>query len=668
MIEFNSETVSDIPSATSREWLETNGLGGFSSSTIIGLNTRRYHGLLTAATKPPVGRIVMLSKLEETLIIDGHRYELSANQYPGTIHPQGFKYQTGFRLDPFPIFTYEVVGLRLEKSVFMVQGQNTVVVQYELDPKAFPDSRATAPIKLEIRPLIAFRDYHGTTHENRALNSDVNIENGMATVKPYDDLPSLHFAHDPCAVDTNGFWYRNFQYSVEQERGLDFGEDLFSPFSLTFDLNSNTRARIIAATEQHDIREADAYRQAETTRRNQISAGATNANELIRSLAAAADQFIVARERCKTVIAGYHWFSDWGRDTMIALPGLTLVTGQAEIAKRILSEFALHVDQGMLPNRFPDAGETPEYNTVDATLWFFEAVRALLQYTNDYEFVRTRLYSVLTDIIAWHVKGTRYNIHVDDDGLLFSGEPGVQLTWMDAKVGDWVVTPRHGKPVEIQALWYNALRVMEHLAGKFRDTKAKKSYASMADRARDNFNRSFWNDETGCLYDVVNGTEHDASIRPNQVFAVSLTNSMVAPERAKSILRVVERELLTPRGLRTLSSNDPQYRGRYEGNPLSRDGSYHQGTVWPWLMGPYITACVKTFGKKAGRAFATKWLKNFEEHLSEACLGQVSEIFDADAPHAPRGCVAQAWSVAELLRATVEDVNQSETTQAAKAA
>ena len=654
MIEFNNETLTDIASATSREWLETNGLGGFSSSTIIGLNTRRYHGLLTAATKPPVGRIVMLSKLEETLVIGGHRYDISANQYPGAIHPQGFRYQTGLRLDPFPIFTYEVEGLRLEKSVFMVRGQNTVVVQYQLGNSALPED-LTGPIKLEIRPLIAFRDYHSTTHENGTLDPDVNTKNGVTTVKPYDDLPALHFAHDTCEVDTKGFWYRNFQFSVEQQRGLDFAEDLFSPFALTFDLSSNAPARIIGGIEQHDILDTDAYQEAEVRHRNQISDDSRSANELVRSLTDAADQFIVARERCKTVIAGYHWFSDWGRDTMIALPGLTLATGQAEIAQSILSEFALHVDQGMLPNRFPDAGETPEYNTVDATLWFFEAVRALLQHTDDYEFVRTGLYSVLTDIIAWHVKGTRYNIHVDDDGLLFSGEPGVQLTWMDAKVGDWVVTPRHGKPVEIQALWYNALRVMEQLAAKFKDAKAKRNYASMADRARDSFNRSFWNEETGCLYDVVNGAERDASIRPNQIFALSLPNSMVSSDRAESILRVLERELLTPRGLRTISPSDSRYIGRYSGDPRSRDGAYHQGTVWPWLMGAYMTASVKTFGE-AGREVAAEWLKNFSNHLNEACLGQVSEIFDGDAPHTPRGCVAQAWSVAELLRAAVEDV------------
>lgn len=677
MIQFNKEIISNLDVATSREWLETNGLGGFSSSTIIGLNTRRYHGLLTAATKPPVGRIVMLSKLEETLVIDGRRYELSANQYPGTIHPQGFQQQTGFRLDPFPVFTYEVDGLSLEKSVFMVRGQNTVVIEYELkvsDTLQLVDAGLEGPpvetrdkpkfvghqfdsIKLEIRPLIAFRDYHSTTHENGALNSHVNTEDGLTTVAPYADLPALHFAHDNCEIDTNGFWYRNFEYAVERDRGLDFAEDLFSPFSITFDLNAQARTQIIASTERHDIRSADSFRNAELSRREEIRGSSPNPDELVRSLLSAADQFIVARGAQKTVIAGYHWFSDWGRDTMIALPGLTLASGRPEIARSILSEFSQHVDQGMLPNRFPDAGETPEYNTVDATLWFFEAVRALLQYTNDYEFVRNNLYSVLTDIISWHVRGTRYNIHVDADGLLVSGEPGVQLTWMDAKVGDWVVTPRHGKPVEIEALWYNALRVMQNLAKKFGEKDNEKRYVEMADRAHKSFNEQFWNKADGCLYDLVDGDTRDGSIRPNQIIAVSLANSMVAKPRAKSILHVVERELLTSRGLRTLSPGHPHYRGRYEGNPLSRDGSYHQGTVWPWLMGPYITAYVKTFGRSAGRRVATEWLKNFQQHLDEACVGQVSEIFDGDPPHAARGCVAQAWSVSELLRAALEDVN-----------
>jgi predicted glycogen debranching enzyme len=653
MIEIDQESCRNLETALSREWLETNGIGGFSSSTITGLNTRRYHGLLTAATTPPVGRLVLLSKLEETLTIDGRRYELSANQYPGVVHPEGFRYQTGFRLDPFPVFTYEAEGVRLEKRVFMVQGENTTVVQYDVRP--YSEGRTAVAILLEVRPLIAFRDYHSTTHENGALNANVETQDRSTTVKPYSDLPALHFAHDAAQVDTNGFWYRNFQYAVEQERGLDFAEDLFSPCAFTFDLNATSKINIIASTERRDVAKADAYRQAEIERRELLS-GKFEDDRVISTLTAAADQFIVARERCKTVIAGYHWFADWGRDTMIALPGLTLTTGHAEIAKSILAEFAAHVDQGMLPNRFPDAGETPEYNTVDATLWFFEAVRSLLQYTNDFEFVRANLYAVLTDIIDWHVKGTRYQIHVDKDGLLFSGEPGVQLTWMDAKVGDWVVTPRTGKAVEIQALWYNALRLMEDLAEKFGDEANQKQYKTMAAFARKSFNEQFWNEQIGCLYDVVNGADRDASIRPNQVFAISLANSMVSTARAKSILRIVERELLTPRGLRTLSPNDSRYIGRYEGDPRSRDGSYHQGTVWPWLMGSYITAYAKTFGERAGRKFATEWLKNFDDHLREACLGQVSEIFDGDPPHTPRGCVAQAWSVAELLRAAVENV------------
>jgi len=646
MIEVNQDSCRDLNIALTREWLETNGIGGFSSSTVIGLNTRRYHGLLTAATKPPVGRLVLLSKLEETLVINGRRYELSANQYPGVVHPQGFNYQIGFRLDPFPVFTYEVEGVKLEKSVFMVQGENTTIVQYRLGQAA----NGINDIRLKIRPLIAFRDYHSMTHENGALNPHIEIEGGLVTCRPYSDLPPLYLAHDSAAIDQAGFWFRNFQYAIEQERGLDFEEDLFSPCAFTFDLTMKSNVSIIASTERRVINQAETYRRNEVDRRVRND---RKEEQLATALTAAANQFVVARERCKTVIAGYHWFADWGRDTMIALPGLTLATGRADVAKGILREFAKHVDQGMLPNRFPDVGETPEYNTVDATLWFFEAVRSFLEHTNDYDFVQTNLYAVLKDIIDWHVRGTRYQIHVDNDGLLYSGEPGVQLTWMDAKVGDWVVTPRNGKPVEIQVLWYNALRVMEELAAKFKDAKAKKNYATMAEKTLVGFNEKFWNEDKGCLFDVINGETRDASIRPNQVIAISLKNSMLPKDKAASVLRVVERDLLTPRGLRTLSPNDPNYIGRYQGDPRHRDGAYHQGTVWPWLMGPYITAYIKTFGKRAGRKFATAWLEEFQVHLHEACLGQVSEIFDGDAPHAPRGCVAQAWSVSELLKSAI---------------
>ena len=650
MVEFDQEICGNPEEALQREWLETNGLGGFASSTITGLNTRRYHGLLTAATKPPVGRLVLLSKLEETLVVNGDRYDLSANQYPGAIHPQGHQYLKSFRLDPFPVFTYEVAGAVIEKSVLMVHGENTTVVQYKRRKK----SRAVKDCRLEVHPLIAFRDYHSTTHENGAINPQVEIADGLARVKPYADSPELYLAHDTAELEVSGYWYRNFEYRVERERGLDFVEDLFNPFVLKLDLNSGRAVSIIASTTEQNVANASKLRKAETARRKKIVDAAPTKNDLVRAMTAAADQYIVRRGDQKTVIAGYHWFSDWGRDTMISLPGLTLTTGRYDIARSILLEFAKHVDRGMLPNRFPDAGEQPEYNTVDATLWYVEAIRALVEQTGDYEFVRANLYSVLLEIINWHERGTRYQIHVDDDGLLFAGEAGVQLTWMDAKVGDWVVTPRIGKPVEIQALWYNALRAMGEFAIKFGDEANAERFGTMAARAKESFNRQFWNEAAGCLYDVVDGEMRDGSIRPNQIFAVSLPYTMLDDERARKVVEVVERELLTPVGLRSLSPNDPQYIGRYEGDTRSRDGAYHQGTVWAWLIGPFIAAYLKVHGKdKTTRKRVKQMLAGFAEHLHTAGLGQVSEIFDGDAPHRPRGCVAQAWSVAEILRVAV---------------
>jgi predicted glycogen debranching enzyme len=656
MIQFKQEICGNLDAALRREWLETNGLGGFSSSTIIGLNTRRYHGLLVAATKPPVGRVVLLSKLEETLFIDGQPFDFSANRYPGVMHPQGFRYLKRFRLDPFPIFTYEVEGIEIEKAVFMIRGENSTVVQYELKKNNHPERPRT--LLLELRPLIAFRDYHSTTHENGAINRDIEERSGLASITPYQGLPTLHLAHNATELRKTGDWYRNFEYDAELERGLDFSEDLFNPVVLRFDLRFRGQASVIASTEQRDVTKVVEYRQSEIARRRNATLSSPVEDDFAQTLAAAADQYIVSRGDQKTIIAGYHWFSDWGRDTMIALPGLTLPTGKHEVARSILRTFAKHVDQGMLPNRFPDAGETPEYNTVDATLWFFEAARTYLAYTDDLEFVRSELYPVFTDIIAWHVRGTRYGIKIDSSGLLSSGEPGVQLTWMDAKVGDWVVTPRRGKPVEIQALWYNALCIMKDLAQKFADDAGQKRYRNMAAVASWAFNRLFWNEKTGCLYDVVNGGPPDASIRPNQIFAVSLTHSMLSPERAKSVVEKVQEHLLTPYGLRSLAPSDPRYRGRYTGGHAERDGAYHQGTVWPWLMGPFITAYTKGNGDNdVARRQAASWLAPLKDHLADGGLGHISEILDGDSPQRPCGCIAQAWSVAEVLRTLVEDVH-----------
>jgi glycogen debranching enzyme len=628
-IRFGPEVCADVERASRLEWLETNGIGGFASSSIVGMNTRRYHALLTAATQPPVGRVVMLSKLEETLIVDGERFDLSVNRYPGVVHPEGFRYLREFRLDPCPTFVYEACGIRLEKRVFMVQGENTSVIEYAM----------TGAATLELRPLIAVRDYHSTTRENSALKSAMERREGRIKLTPYDGMPSLYLFHDGAAVGAGCGWYRNFEYDRERERGLDSREDLYNPAVFTFEGSG----RIVASLAEHPV--AMALPEPRTS--------ATLAGELTR----AAAQFIVSRENGKSVIAGYHWFGDWGRDTMIALPGLTLVTGRFEIARQILHQFAQVMDRGMLPNRFPDAGESPEYNTVDATLWFFEAVRAYAKYSGDYAFVRDQLYARLKDSIDWHLRGTRYGIRVDTDALLTCGEPGVQLTWMDAKVGDWVVTPRYGKPVEIQALWYNALRMMEDLARQFHDPSFGAQVRELAARASSSFHRQFWN--STCLADVIDGDTRDDSIRPNQIFAVSLTHSMLDAAQWRKVLEAVEHELLTPMGLRSLSPRDPKYRGRYEGDVKSRDSAYHQGTVWPWLMGPFLTAYVRVHGD-AGRGRAAALLEHFREVMRARGLGQVPEIADGDPPHDSRGCIAQAWSVAELLRAAVEDAGMSQ--------
>jgi predicted glycogen debranching enzyme len=649
MIRFNETICRDLNTSAKREWLETNGLGGFASSTLSGINTRRYHGLLIAATKPPVGRMVLLSKVEEALMIDGRRFELSANRYPGVVHPQGYQYLKEFRQDPFPVFVYQVGEVELEKSIFIVHGENTTVVQYAVR------GAGAAQCSLELRPLIAFRDYHNTTHANEALNPAYEAAPGSLKFTPYAGLPSLFLAHDDAAVRRTGDWYRSFEYDVEHDRGLDFREDLFNPCVLVFDLNRNARPAWIASTEEHSSATADSLRRSEIGRRRALVESAPVDDDFVRSLVLAADQFIVQRGEGSTVIAGYHWFSDWGRDTMIALPGLALVTNRLDAARSILQAFAMHVDRGMLPNRFPDAGEAPEYNTVDATLWFFEAVHAFVEKTGDYEFVRQSLYPVLAEIVAWHERGTRYGIRVEPDGLLCAGEPGVQLTWMDAKVGDWVVTPRQGKPVEIQALWYNALRVMEDLAEKYGYDSHRVRYAEMAERTRTAFTSLFWNESQGCLFDVVDGERRDSAIRPNQIFTVSLTHQMLLTEQARSVVNVVEKELLTPYGLRSLAPSDSAYRGRYDGDPHSRDSAYHQGTVWPWLLSPFVRAYLRVndHSQKA-RMQAEQWIGTLRAYLEGEGVGQIPEVFDGDAPHRAGGCIAQAWSVAELLHVCLE--------------
>lgn len=650
-IRIEREVCGRLEEALKLEWLETNGLGGFASSTIAGANTRRYHGLLVAAAKPPVGRVVMLSKLEETLVVDGQRHNLSVNLYPGAVHPRGYEYLREFRLDPFPIAVYEAGGVTLEKRVFQVQGENTTVVEYEWT------SGEAQECRIELRPLIAFRDYHSTTHKNNAIHRDFDATEGLVRMAPYGDLPPMYLAHNASAAEAAGDWYRNFEYARERDRGLDFQEDLFQPLVLRYDLRAKRTAVCIASTQKRHATDAPDLRARETERRASIAAAAPSGESIVRELTAAADHFVARRGEGSTVIAGYHWFSDWGRDTMIALPGLTLVTGRHDFARGILKAFAASVDRGMLPNRFPDAGEAPEYNTVDATLWFFEAARAYVQYSGDIDFVREQLYPKLVEILDWHMRGTRYGIHVDSDALLACGEPGVQLTWMDAKIGDWVVTPRTGKPVEIQALWHNALCIMRDWSARFGQSERALFLGQLASRAKSSFLDRFWNAGRGGLFDVVEPDRNDESVRPNQIFAVSLHHPLIEGERARSVVELVRRELLTPMGLRTLSPLDSRYRGRYAGGVWERDSAYHQGTVWPWLMGPFLTAYLRVNeGSEESRKMAAGWLGEFSRQLRTGCLGQIGEVADGEAPHNEGGCVAQAWSVAELLRAAAEDV------------
>ncbi len=640
---FDSTICNNFDASSSREWLETNGIGGFASGTISGANTRRYHCLFTPATEPPLGRIRMLSKLEETVFVDGASFELSANQYPGKIHPQGFRFLKSFELEPFPTWVYEIDGIEIQKKLFMPHGRTAVVCRWTVNRLRRGDRRR---ISLEVRPLLSFVDYHHIRNDATGFAHDYDEDGDTISMRPVAALPPIYFQHNGSGVEKTGHWYQDFEYAIERERGFDFRETLFQPFTIRFE--SIRVASILISTEpMHGANFAKLERR-EIKRRDALVEKVGDPSAVTAQLMRAADQFIVVRGSGHTIIAGYPWFSDWGRDTMISLAGLTLATARPEIAREILIEFSAHISQGMLPNRFPDAGGEAEYNTVDATLWYFEAVRSYLAETEDFISVRDHIYPKLSDILVWHLRGTRYNIHIDTDGLLYAGEDGVQLTWMDAKVGDNVITPRTGKPVEIQALWYNALCIMADLAERFGDAEDRSRYIAMAHLAKLSFNALFWNETEQCLFDVVENGQRDGSVRPNQIFAVSLEHSMVDRERAAKIVEKVERELLTPVGLRSLSPKDEKYVPVYVGSPLDRDSAYHQGTVWAWLIGPFIDAYRKVYPDSEARV--AEMLSGFESHLREAGVGQISEIFDADPPHAPRGCPAQAWSVAELLR------------------
>ncbi len=648
--QFDQTRTQNLNEALRLEWLETNGLGGWASSTIIGAHTRRYHGLLVAALSPPVGRTVLLSKLDETVEFNKEQIELGTNLFPGTIHPEGYRYLRTFSKNLFPHFIFETDGVRLQKTIAAVNGENTTLILYEV-------LEAPSVFTLKLQPFMAGRDYHGLMHANDTLNQHLEFKSGILTASLYDNLPALYLFVPNAEFTANPQWHYNFEYAVEKYRGQDFQEDLFTPGTFKLQLKSGDQLGVIVSLQHPAGRNAFDLLEREKDRRKNLIAGLKIRDDITETLALAADQLVVQRgEDLKTIIAGYHWFTDWGRDTMIALPGLTLATGRFEDAKKILRAFAQHVSQGMLPNRFPDSAEAPEYNTVDATLWFFIAIYRYLRYTGDTNFIRDELMPVLQDIIDWHDKGTRYNIHVDSDGLLSAGEPGVQLTWMDAKIGDWVVTPRIGKPVEVNALWINALAIYAWLSKKVGRLDQAKNYAQRTGQVKKQFVEAFWFAEGGYLYDLVDCDIRDASIRPNQIMAIGLPYPLLEDDKAKRVFQIVMDRLYTPFGLRSLAPEEPGYHPAYGGNMYKRDSAYHQGTVWSWLLGPFLTALVRIYGSD-GKIKGKKLFAEFSPHMADAGIGSISEIFDANAPHAPRGCIAQAWGVGELLRAYIENLH-----------
>ena len=632
------------------EWIETNGLGGWSGTTVIGCNTRRYHGLLVAATKPPTERMNLLSKLDETIIIGNERFELGCNQYKDIVTPNGYQYLTSFSKEIFPEWVYEVSGIQLKKTIAMIHGENTTLIIYEV-------IKAPSLFNLELLPLISAKGYHSLQHSSANIWWDAQFENSIFHNKPFESAPDVFISVPGATYHHNPKWFYNFHLAVEKYRGQDYEEDLFNHGILNVELNEGDSFGIIISTENPADRNAHKLFEKEKQRRlillNLTDRSAAQPLNLstVQLLTLAGDQFIVKRgEDLKTVIAGYHWFTDWGRDTMISLPGLCLSTGRYEDAKKILSAFANSISMGMLPNRFQDNNEPPEYNNVDGTLWYFIAIKKYLDATGDKSFVIQEILPVLKEIIDWHFKGTRYNIHVDDDGLLYAGENGEQLTWMDARIGTWVVTPRMGKPVEIQALWYNALKIFSELLCMNDQRHDADIVELSASKAKESFENTFWNEKENYLYDVIdeNGRP-DASLRPNQLFTISLPFALIQGEKAKLVLKIVEEQLYTAIGLKSLAKNDIHYVPVYGGDAVHRDSSYHEGTVWSWLLGAYIDTIMKI--RDVGYEMrARKVINDFKYHLNESCVGTVSEIFDADEPHHPRGCVAQAWGVAEILR------------------
>ncbi|MBM4255864.1 MAG: glycogen debranching protein [Deltaproteobacteria bacterium] len=628
------------------EWLEADGLGGFASGSVSGIRTRRYHALLLTATAPPTGRFVLVNGFDAWVDTPHGTCSLSSQRYaPDVIHPDGAQRIKSFTIDPWPCWRFELDdGTVIEHELFVCHNTSVVALAWRLQTPR-------TGVSLSVRPFFSGRDYHSLHHENPAFRFEGTAQGVQRRWQLYPDVPAIltlsngEYIHQPD-------WYRNFSYTEERARGLDYTEDLATPGTFRWDM-SKGEAILILAAEGHENGVLPhntsteniftALRTAEKRRRSRFPS----------PLHRAADAYLAQRGTGKTLVAGYPWFTDWGRDTFIALRGLCLATGRLEEARDILLAWAGTVSEGMLPNRFPDHGDTPEFNSVDASLWYIIAVHDFLQAVEDKprkasQKVRSTLQEAIEAILTGFAKGTRYGIHADADGLLAAGEADQQLTWMDARVDGHVITPRIGKPVEIQALWLNALHIASRFATHWQELLA---------RGRTAFQQRFWHEAGGYVYDVVD-VDHqpgmvDAAFRPNQIFAVGgLPIALIEGAQAKCIVDAVEQRLWTPLGLRSLAPDDPSYVPHYQGGVWQRDSAYHQGTVWPWLVGPFVEAWVRVRGNtaKAKREARERFLAPLFQHLDNAGIGHISEIVDGDTPHTPRGCPFQAWSVGEMLR------------------
>ena len=648
-----------------REWIVTNGLGGYASGTIAGLNTRRFHGWLIAALSAPHGRMMMMNQIAETLRIDDRTYQLTADNLSlatqtDTVSP----FLKSFRLEiGLPVFTYASDEFTLEKRLCMVHAQNTTYITYQL----LKGNEA----RLELTPAIDIRPHEGSLAGPRHEDYRFSAVSGGFELSAANDLPPLCLAWRG-----EGTSFRltleqviELRYRIEQSRGYDWKGNLWSPGCFSANLAEGSSASLIISTEKWDhvnaLNPEDAFA-AETERRRRLLRAAPEEarSGIAAELVLAADQFLISPvgrtadtvqarsigDEVRTVIAGYHWFTDWGRDTMISLEGLTIATGRTREGEYILRSFAKYIRDGLIPNMFPEGKTSGLYNTADASLWFFHAADRYIRATDDSETLEVLLPRLL-DIIEWHQKGTSFGIGVDPaDGLLHQGAPGLQLTWMDAKVEDWVVTPRRGKAVEINALWYNALCVTARWLEMVGDADRAERFSSTAAQVYASFNARFWSSHLGYCYDVVDkeGGGNDSSLRPNQVLSISLSHPVLAEDKWKPVLNVVREQLLTPFGLRSLAPSDPNFKPRYDGDLRARDAAYHQGTVWAWLIGPFFDAWLRA--NPDDWETAGELLASFDTEMSEAGIGTISEIFDAESPFSARGCIAQAWSVAEVLR------------------